>query len=356
MSQREMTSMERVMSALAFKEPDRLPFFLSLTMHGARELGLDIKTYFSKAENVIEGQLRMRARYGHDCLFPFFYAALEVEAWGGDVLYSANGPPNSGQPVIGSPDAISALEPPDVADSPSLCRMLDAIGGLKERAGDEVPIIGVVMSPFSVPVMQMGFEAYLLLMHEQPALFWQLMRKNEHFCIQWANAQLAAGATAICYFDPVASPTIIPRERYLQTGFAVACRTIPAINGPTATHLASGRSLPIIDDLCRTGTQMLGVSVAEDLAAVKAAGKGQMAVLGNLNGVAMRRWTADEAAARVREAIFAAGPGGGFILADNHGEIPFQVPEAVLSSISEAVHAWGRYPIQGPGQSGEAGA
>lgn len=349
MSQREMTSMQRVMTTLAFKEPDRTPFFLSLSMHGARELGLDIKTYFSKAENVVEGQLRMRARYGHDCLFPFFCAALEVAAWGGDVLYSDNGPPNAGQPIIGSPGAISALEPPQVTESASLCRVLGAIYGLKQRAGDEVPIIGVVMSPFSLPVMQMGFEAYLLLMHEQPGLFWQLMRINEHFCIRWANAQLAAGATAICYFDPLASPTIIPRERYLQTGFKVACRVIPAIDGPTATHLASGRSLPIIDDLCRTGTQMVGVSAEEDLAAVKAAGSGRMAVLGNLNGVAMRRWTADEAAARVREAIFAAGPGGGFILADNHGEIPFQVPEAVLSSISEAVHTWGRYPLKQPG-------
>jgi uroporphyrinogen decarboxylase len=26
--------------------------------------------------------------------------------------------------------------------------------------GDSVPIIGVVISPFSLPVMQMGFDAY----------------------------------------------------------------------------------------------------------------------------------------------------------------------------------------------------
>ncbi len=79
----EMTSFQRVFTTLNFKEPDRVPFFLMLTMHGAKELGLSIKEYFSKPENVVEGQLRLRAKYRHDCLNPFFYAPIEVEACGG---------------------------------------------------------------------------------------------------------------------------------------------------------------------------------------------------------------------------------------------------------------------------------
>ncbi|MDO9121648.1 MAG: uroporphyrinogen decarboxylase family protein, partial [Anaerolineaceae bacterium] len=66
-----MTSLERVLTTLSFKEPDRVPFFLLLTMHGAKELGLSIQDYFSKSENVVEGQLRLREKYKHDCCFPF---------------------------------------------------------------------------------------------------------------------------------------------------------------------------------------------------------------------------------------------------------------------------------------------
>ncbi|MGR8935731.1 MAG: methylcobamide--CoM methyltransferase MtbA, partial [Gammaproteobacteria bacterium] len=43
--------------------------------------------------------------------------------------------------------------------------------------------------------------------------------------------------------------------------------------------------------------------------------------------------------------IAKAGRGGGFILADNHGEIPWQVPEAILLAIGDAVERWGRYPL-----------
>ncbi len=78
-----MTSMQRVLTALSHQEPDRVPLFLLLTMHGARELGLGIREYFSKAENVVEGQLRLREKFGHDCLYAFFYAPVEIEAWAG---------------------------------------------------------------------------------------------------------------------------------------------------------------------------------------------------------------------------------------------------------------------------------
>ncbi len=341
----EQTSMQRVLQALQHREADRVPFFLLVTMHGARELGLSIQDYFSRAEHVVEGQLRMRAKYRHDCLCPFFYASIEVEAWGGEVIYVEDGPPNSGQPIISRAEEIMYLEPPDVKTTPCLKKVLSATQQLKAQVGDEVPIIGVVMSPFSLPVMQMGFERYLELMLERPELFERLMQINEEFCVAWANAQLKAGATAICYFDPVSSSTIIPREHYLRTGFEVAKRTIARINGPTATHFASGRCGPILADVGLTGTAVVGVSAEENLASLKSVCRGKVSLLGNLNGIAMRRWTPKQAEQEVKNALAQAGAGGGFILSDNHGEIPFQVPEDVLMSLSEAVHTWGRYPL-----------
>lgn len=339
-----MTSLQRVLTTLSHREPDRVPFFLLVTMHGAKELGLSVKEYFSRPENVVEGQLRMRAKYRHDCLYGIFYAAVEVEAWGGDVIFRDDGPANSGRPFIRRSQDIERLEPPKIGETPCLVKVLKAIKMLKAKVNNEAPIIGAVMSPFSLPVMQMGFDKYIELIYEQRELFDRLMKVNEAFCVQWANAQLQAGATAIGYFDPVSSPGIIPRELYLETGFQVAMRTIARINGPTATHFASERCLPIVDDVARTGTAIIGTSVLEDLAAVKAACREKLTVLGNLNGIEMRRWTPEEAEAAVKDAIAKAGPGGGYILSDNHGEIPWQVPDDILMAISEAVYKWGRYP------------
>jgi uroporphyrinogen decarboxylase len=38
-----VTSMQRVLTTLGHQEPDRVPFFLLLTMHGAKELGLSLQ-------------------------------------------------------------------------------------------------------------------------------------------------------------------------------------------------------------------------------------------------------------------------------------------------------------------------
>jgi uroporphyrinogen decarboxylase len=339
-----MTSLERVLTTLAHQEPDRVPLFLMLTMHGAKELGLTIREYFSKAEQVVEGQLRLRAKYGHDCLCPFFYAALEVEAWGGEVVFREDGPAISGEPPIKKPEQILELAPPGIGDAASLRKVLRSIEMLKSRVGDEVPIIGVAISPFSLPAMQMGFEPYLELMSERPGLFERLMRVNEEYTANWANAQLEAGATAICYLDPVSSTTITPRDRFLRTGFQAARRTLGRIHGPVAIQMGSARCLPILDDLIGLGPAVIGVGAVEDLEIVKAACRGKVAVLGNLNGIEMCRWSPQQAETVVQETLAKAASGGGFILSDGHGEIPFQVTEDVLMAVASAARRWGTYP------------
>lgn len=339
------TSLERVLTTLGHKEPDRVPMFLLLSLQGAIELKKSIKDYYADADCVTEGQLLLKKKYSNDCYYAFYYAPIEIEAYGGDIVYYSDGPINSGAPIIRSPKDIKNLKQPIIEEAKGLQKVLTTIRSLKKEAGETTPIIGVVMSPFSLPVMQMGFERYLDLIYDNPKSFEKLMSINQEFCVEWANAQLDAGATAICYFDPVSSTSIIPPDLYRKTGFVIAKQTISRIKGPTATHLASGRCLKIAEDLCNTGTYCIATSVDEDLEDVKKAFQNKLTVIGNLNGIEMCRWTKAEAEKQVKEAIFKAAAGGGFILSDNHGEIPYNVPSKIIMSISDAVQKWGNYPI-----------
>lgn len=339
------TPLRRVQTALSHREPDRVPLLLPVTLHGAKLLGLSLRAYFSRPDYVAEGQLRLRARYGHDCLLGFYHAPLEVAAWGGEVVYYDDGPPNSGQPPLTIP-ALDHCQPPRVREAAGLQAVLETIRLLRARAGAEVPVLGVVVSPFSLPVMQLGFERYLELLLEQPARFERLMRLNAAFTVEWANAQLAAGASALVYFDPVSSTTIIPADLYRQTGFVVARRALAQFHGPAVTSFASGRCLPILAEVAQTGTVGVQVSAQEDLADLKARCRGRLAVVGNLNALEMRGWSPEEAEAQVMATIAAAGPGGGFLLADNHGEIPWPVPDEILLAVAEAARRWGAYPLR----------
>ncbi len=340
-----MSSMQRVLTAMGQREPDRVPLLLTTTMHGARALGMSIEDYYSRAENVIEGQTRLRERYHSDALLPYPYAGIEPEAWGAKTIFLPDGPPQAGQPVITKAADIDTFRAPEIGAAAGLGRVLATIRGLKARFGDEVPIVSTTIAPFSLPIMQMGFAPYLDLMHDEPERFWRLMEVNEQFTVAWANAQLEAGATALAYYDPMSSTTNVTRELYLRTGRVVASRVIAQIKGPTVTHFASGRCMAIFDDVLETGTQGIAVGVLEPLDEYKRKAAGRTTLVGNLNGIAMRNWTPEEAEREVKRVIATAARGGGFVLSDGHGEIPWQVPEAVLDAVSAAVARWGTTPL-----------
>ena len=340
-----MSSLDRVFTALGHAEPDRVPLFLLVTMHGAKELGLSIQEYFSSADNVVEGQLRLRRKFGHDCLVPFFYGAVEYEAFGGQAVFSDDGPPNAGAPVLRSRQDILSLEVPDIRRDPRLQAGLEATRRLADAAAGQVPVVGTIIGPYSLPVMLMGFERYLDLIHDDPEGFERLMAVTGRFAADWANAQLAAGATAIGCAEPLAAVNITEEQLFLRTGFPVLQQTIAQIQGAVALSLASGRTLGRTDHYIRAGAAAIGASNQDDLAELKRHCAGKISILGNLNGVAMTRWTPDQARQAVRACIRDAASGGGFVLADTHGEIPFQVTDEVLFAIVEAVERYGRYPL-----------
>ena len=60
----------------------------------------------------------------------------------------------------------------------------------------------------------------------------------------------------------------------------------------------------------------------------------------------MATWDRKKAREETRKLIKGAAKGGGFILSDNHGEIPWQVSEDVLMEIAQTVEEYGTYPIK----------
>ena len=343
-----MTSMERVRTTLSHQEPDRVPVMLLVSMHGAKELGLTIEEYFSKPELVIEGQLRLRRKYGHDCYNSATYGAVEYEAFGGRAIFAEDGPPNAGAPLLRTRSDIFNLEIPRLEDSPGLRAGVQIIRGLTEAAKGNVPVLGLAISPFSLPVMLMGFSAWLDLLQDDRAAVDHLLGLTGRFCMDWANAQFAAGATAVAYYDPLSAVDISHDSLFREIGLPAANRTIAGFDGPAAYHLASGRVAGRIDHIVSSGAAALGVSSLEDIGELKRHCAGRLTVIGNLNGLEMVGWDQDKTRSAVKACIEAAAPGGGFILSDNHGEIPFQVPDDTIHCLMDAAREFGSYPIKDP--------
>ena len=96
-----MNGWQRIQAVASGQLPDRIPVFCNLFEQGATELGLSIREYYSKPENVAEGQLRLRRKYDYDNLWGAFYVGKEAEMFGcRRMIFADNGPPNVGQLVL----------------------------------------------------------------------------------------------------------------------------------------------------------------------------------------------------------------------------------------------------------------
>ncbi|WP_371806660.1 uroporphyrinogen decarboxylase family protein [Candidatus Lokiarchaeum ossiferum] len=338
-----LNSMERILNTLSHKKVDRIPFILTLTHHGAKELNLSIKDYYANPVNVIKGQKILQNKYQHDAVMGANYFAFEIEAFGGDVIYFADGPPNTGLPPLADKELINSLEIPSFEHIESYQNTLQVIKGLKSEYSDTMPIIGGVLSPFSIPITQMGFDKYIELLYNSPDEFQTLMHINIEYCKKWANAQLAAGATFIVYFDPMSSTDMIPREMYLKLGYPVAKKTFAGLNGPFAIHFASGRTSNTFGDVSSLNPSAVGVSAHDNIQALLQKYPNGPSILGNLSGINMVHWSKEDTMNHVKSLINSVKSYGRTILADNHGEIPYAVPNVVLKGISEAIDLYGRY-------------
>lgn len=340
-----MTSAARVGRALAHQEADRVPFYLSVPMHPAGRLGLSLRDYFGDPKAQIEGQLLARAELGHDVVGSFGYAAAEIEAFGGSVVFHDAAPPNTGAPPLKAGD-LETLEAPEPLHFPALARVVEVTAGLARRLEGEAPVAAIVLGPLSLPVVQLGFERYLDLLVDAPHLIERLWRVNGVFCARWANAHFAAGAAMVAIAEPLASPTLLPLALLKTRGRAVLAETVAALKGAFALATASAPMGAMVPELLALGAAGLVPSCLEDLARVKASARGRAVVLGGLNGLALSHATRAEAEQMVRDAIAAAAPGGGFVIAEHHAELPLDVSWDTLHVIAEAVRRFGRYAAE----------
>lgn len=339
-----MNSYDRVMTALSHKEPDRVPVFLFLTLHGAKEQGLSIKEYFSKAEHVAKGQLELLEKYKHDCLYPFFYASIEVEAFGGTTIFYGDGSPNAGAPIIKNTVDIDQLSAPDPMESKALLEPLKAIKLLAKKKKGEVPLVSAMISPFSLPSLLMGLENWLdLLLFGEKTVKDKLLNVTQRFCVDWANAQFEAGVDAIGFFDPLATSEVMTRKQFIEYDLKLAKETIGKIKGPIVYAGAGGKFEHILDLIPQTGAVGLVLSSNDNLARAKQTVGEKVNLIGNLNNIEMAVWDAKKTQEEVKKCILQGAEGGGFVLADQHGELPFCLGDQTLHRIVQTAWNVGAY-------------
>ncbi len=341
-----MTGMERLAAAVNGTPADRIPVFCNLLDQGARELGLSLQEYYSRGEYVAEAQLRMRAKYGYDCLWSLFYVGKEAELLGcKKIIFASDGPPNVGEMIIRNYDDIASLQvPDDITTHPAFEEELKCLRILKAEAGGKYPICAYLTASMTLPAILMGMEKWMRMLMMGPAdMRDELLAKCSDFFRKQIAAYRAAGADVLVYSNPFGSTDVIPRKFFDELSLPWMERDLrPGGVDGVVYYCGSSRFNDVIETVIeRLGIGAFYLSPWDDIGEGKRIIAGRGLTCGVLNDIMLIDWTREEIRAEVKRMIAAGKPGGRFLFGTL--VMPYAIPEENIRTMLEAAYEFGRF-------------
>jgi [methyl-Co(III) methanol-specific corrinoid protein]:coenzyme M methyltransferase len=137
---------------------------------------------------------------GFDNVMPLFSVWHESAALGCKVDWGeVNRMPDCREPLYKMGDRIEI--PRDLLARPGCKGALDALALLKERYGDEIAVVGKVFGPWTLGYHVFGVQEFLINTLLEPDAVKRAMATLKEVTVQFANAQIEAGADALCLAD-----------------------------------------------------------------------------------------------------------------------------------------------------------
>lgn len=238
---------------------------------------------------------------GFDVVAPLFSVLHEASAMGCDVAWG--GPeamPESRHPIFKDEDDIHI--PTDLLKRPGCATPLEAIALLRKRLGDDAAVCGKVFGSWTQCYHYFGLEKFLIMTMDDPAKVHRILEKLLPVTIQFANAQLEAGADCIVIADHATRDLVSPQayETFLKPLHA---RLAEVIDCPLILHIC-GDTSDRIGMIAETGLDSFHWDTKTGSPAdVRQIAGDTLALIGGVSNMKLLRETPDVIATDTAEAL-----------------------------------------------------
>jgi uroporphyrinogen decarboxylase len=331
-----VNSSERVRRRLRGEGVDRRPNFDIYMQRGARQAGRPLSRYYLDHRALVEANLAVLEAFEVDLVQAISDPYREASDLGLDVEWPEDGLPLRRATLLREPGDAARLELVAPEDGPRMSDRLDAVRVLRERVGDDVPVMGWVEGAFALASVLRGDTNLLLDLHDQPERLTELLDRLVEVGIAFARAQVAAGADVIGLGDSMGS-LVSPRQ-YRAFVLPYEQRVFAAVKQAGAVprlHIC-GDTGHLLADMARSGAEIVDLDWMVDLAqAARVFGPAGPAPCGNFDPVTVMLQGTPEAVEASVRACAAAGGSRHFSAAGC--EIPDRTPEANILAHARAL-------------------
>jgi len=203
--------------------------------------------FFPEAHLDAEKMARLAAagyeQIGFDNVMPLFSVWHESAALGCNVEWGeVDRMPGCRDPLCRMGEEISI--PPDLLHRPGCKVPLDALALLRRRYGDEVAIVGKVFGPWTLGYHVFGVQEFLINTILDPEAVKRAMASLKEVTVAFGNAQIEAGAHALCLADHATRDLCSPdayrdflRDIHEELNARINCPLILHICGDTSDRI-----------------------------------------------------------------------------------------------------------------------
>lgn len=326
-----MTPKERYDALLAGARPDILPRLPILMQFAAEYIGSNYAAFARDHRVLVEANLACARDFGIDQVSCISDPWREASAFGAEIEFPANDSPRCRVHVLEHDRNLDRLPRPSVYDSPRTRDRIEAVKLYRQRVGSHYSVLGWVEGPIAAAADLRGVSAFLLDLVDEPEWAEELMDRVTDFAIQFAVAQVEAGADTVGIGDALASQIspklyqrfVLPRERRIVDA-------IHAAGGRAKLHIC-GNITRLLPHIATLGVDVLDVDSMVDIGAARKAMGSRTVLMGGIDPVAVIKDGSPQAIAaeleRCRQAALPAyAPGGGC-------EIPAATPKENLKAL-----------------------
>ncbi|MCK9281208.1 MAG: hypothetical protein M0P71_11350 [Melioribacteraceae bacterium] len=333
-----MNSFERILATAQGAPVDRRPFSLLLSLYGAGIINAPLKEYYSNSDIYCEGQCAAYETFKPDFIYAPFSVPLLGAAFGSELKYFENFPPNLRKPIFSNPDAIATLPPPKAENFPKLKYFLDIVQKLSSKYTTQVPVAAITLNPVDIPIVLFGLEKWLEIVLFDKTGTKKILDYTIPFCLDFNSSLLANGTTFLVMPSVFLNPSIVTRE--------IVENFLPIINsfnsetkGYIINHSGGTRFLPFID-LYKDSPNTIAyvVSGDEDLKIARAKLGTKKILAGNINGPELINLSPEKIYKNTISILELMEDDPYFVLATSNADIPLKTPIEKIKMIKEAIN------------------